>query len=192
VQTRQTYFFSTFVYHNHWGAFTLLVAGACLGLLFHFWKRGGDRDLWHSPVLAGAVATLLLAATIPLSGSRSSSILLGLFLLGALIHVFFILIRQTRAKHEAATFPVIALGLTALLALAAILYLSQDVIVQRTQLTSEQLNQIHTESSLNPRLTLYRDTWRTAMVKPWFGWGLETYGDVFRIYNSQRAVETWF
>ena len=72
VETRQTYFFSTFVYHNHWGAFTLLITGACLGLLFHFWKRGGYRDLWHSPVLAGAVATLLLTATIPLSGSRSS------------------------------------------------------------------------------------------------------------------------
>ncbi len=30
------------------------------------------------------------------------------------------------------------------------------------------------------------------MVQPWFGWGLETYGNVFRIYNSQRAVEVHF
>ena len=192
VQTSQNYFFSTFVYHNHWGAFTLLIAGACIGLLFYFWQRGGDRDLWHSPVLAGAVATLLLAATIPLSGSRSCSFFLGLLLLGALLHAFARLIRQRRARHQSAVPPIVALSATAFLALAAIIYLSEDVIAQRSRLTSEQLAHIRTEDSLNSRLTLYRDTWRTAQVKPWFGWGLETYGDVFRIYNSQRAVETWF
>ena len=117
VSTRQNYFFSTFVYHNHWGAFTLLIAGVCLGLLFHFWKRGGYRDLWHSPVLAGAVATVLLVATIPLSGSRSSSLLLGLLLFGAMGHCLVHLIRQRQARHESATQPVAALGLTALLAL---------------------------------------------------------------------------
>jgi O-antigen ligase len=30
-----------------------------------------------------------------------------------------------------------------------------------------------------------------AMEKPWFGWGLESYADVFRIYNSQRTAERW-
>ena len=192
VQTRQNYFFSTFVYHNHWGAFTILVTGACIGLLFHFWKRGGYRDLWHSPVLAGAVATLLLTATIPLSGSRSCSLLLGLLLIGALVHAFAHLLQRRSTRREASTRSVVALGLTVLLALSAVIYLSQDVIAQRSRLTAEQLSRIRTEDSLNSRLTLYRDTWRTGMVKPWFGWGLETYGDVFRIYNSQRAVETWF
>ena len=192
VPTRQNYFFSTFVYHNQWGAFTLLIAGICLGLLFHFWKRGGYRDFWHSPVLAGAVATLLLTATIPLSGSRSCSLLLSLFLAGAVGHVLFWLIRQRQTRHESALPPVLALLLTALLALTAIIYLSQDVIARRSRLTAEQLTNIRHEDTLNSRLTLYRDTWRTGMVKPWFGWGLETYGDVFRIYNSQRAVESWF
>ena len=192
VHTRQTFFFSTFVYHNHWGAFILLITGACLGLLFHFWKRGGYRDFWHSPVLAGSVATLLLTATIPLSGSRSCSVLLGLFLFGAIGHVVVWLIRQRRSRRESATAPVVSLVVAALLALTAIGYLSRDVIAQRAQLTTEQLGHIRTEDNLNSRLTLYRDTWRTGLVKPWFGWGLETYGDVFRIYNSQRAVETWF
>lgn len=192
VPTSQTYFFSTFVYHNHWGAFTVLIAGACLGLLFHFWQRGSYRDLWHSPVPVGAVATLLLAATLPLSGSRSSSLLLGLFLFGAIGHVCFSLFQQSRARHESATRPILALIVTALIGLAAIIYLSQEMIARRAHLTTEQLSHIRGEDSLNSRLTLYRDTWRTATVKPWFGWGLETYGDVFRIYNSQRAVEILF
>lgn len=192
VANRQTYFFSTFVYHNHWGAFNLLITGASLGLFFHFWQRGGYRDLWHSPVPAGAVATLLLASTIPLSGSRSSSLLLGALLLGALLHGSLRLIRQHRERQESATRPIVVLGVTVIVALAAIIYLSQDVIALRSRLTTEQLTQMRGENSLNSRLTLYRDTVRTGLVKPWFGWGLETYGDVFRIYNSQRADEVWF
>ncbi len=192
VETKQNFFFSTFVYHNHWGAFTLLITGACLGLLFHFWKRGGYRDLWHSPVLAGGIATLLLTVTIPLSASRSSTFLLGILLFIAVVHGIVWLIQQRQARHESATPPVLALVIAGVLAVTAIIYLSQDVIARRTQLTTDQLNHIRTEDTLNSRLTLYRDTWRTATVKPWFGWGLETYGDVFRIYNSQRAVESWF
>jgi O-antigen ligase len=30
-----------------------------------------------------------------------------------------------------------------------------------------------------------------AAAKPWFGWGLESYAYVFRIFNTQRAAETW-
>ncbi len=189
MESRQTYFFSTFVYHNHWGAFTLLNAGACLGLLFHFWQRGAERDVWHTPVPAGALAVLLLAATIPLSGSRSCSFLIGLFLLGALLHVLARLTRQRRARGASVAGPAAGLAAAAALAAAAIGYLSFDVIRQRTQITADQLVRLHTEDTLNSRLALYRDTLRMASAKPWFGWGLETYGDVFRIYNSQRADE---
>ena len=41
----------------------LLNIAACLALLFHHHHRGGQRDIWHSPVLIGAVVTLLLAAS---------------------------------------------------------------------------------------------------------------------------------
>jgi O-antigen ligase len=79
----------------------------------------------------------------------------------------------------------------ALLAAAAIAYLGREVIAQRAQLTTEQLAAIAKEDTLNSRLTLYRDTWRMAAEKPWFGWGLESYAHVFRIFNTQRGVESW-
>ena len=59
-------FFATFIYHNHWGAFTLLNLAAGVALLFHYHRRGGQRDIWHSPVLLGAVAIVLLALSVPL------------------------------------------------------------------------------------------------------------------------------
>ena len=185
-------FFSTFIYHNHWGAFTLLNTAICLGLLFHHVRRGGPRDVWHSPVLLGGLATLVLAATIPLSASRSCTVLLTVLLLSALVHHVARLIRRRRERQESAVLPVTGLVFAALLATGAIVYLGRAVIAQRARLTREQLGAIAREDTLNSRLTLYRDTWRMAAAKPWFGWGLESYAHVFRIYNSQRPVEPWF
>jgi O-antigen ligase len=184
-------FFSTFIYHNHWGAFTLLNLACCLALLFHHLRRGGHRDAWHSPVLLGAVAVLLLAATIPLSASRSSTALAALLLFGAFLHFLLRLIRRRRERGESALPPALALIAAAALATAAIAYLGRDVIAQRARLTEEQLAHIAREDRLNSRLALYRDTWRMAAARPWCGWGLESYAYVFRIFNTQRAPETW-
>lgn len=184
-------FFATFIYHNHWGAFTLLNTAVCVGLLFHFVRRGGHRDIWHSPVLLGALALLLLALSVPLSASRSSTMLVSLLLLGALTHFLLRLIRRRRERHESALLPVAAIILAALVALGAIGWLSREVIAQRVRLTETQLTHIAREDTLNSRLTLYRDTWRMAAAKPVFGWGLESYAHVFRVFNSQRAAESW-
>lgn len=186
VKSPNEHFFSTFVYHNHWGAFTLLNTGVCLGLLFHSVRRGGHRDVWHSPVTAGATATLLLAASVPLSTSRSSTILVAVFLFAALVHLLLRLIRRRRDLNESAALPVVGIILAATVAVAAIIYLGRGVIAQRVQLTHQQIEQAQADTALNPRLQLYQDTWRMAKDKPWFGWGLETYGDVFRIYNSAK------
>ncbi len=190
VPSPNTHFFSTFIYHNHWGAFTLLNTAVCVALLFHYHRRGGHRDIWHSPVLLGAVVTLLLAISVPLSASRSCTVLVGALLAGALIHFLLRVIRQRREKHESALLPVAGIALAAILSLAAISYLGRDVIVQRAELTSEQLSRLSHEGTLTSRLILYRDTWRMASEKPWFGWGLESYAHVFRIFNTQRTAES--
>ena len=191
VPAPNPHFFSTFVYHNHWGAFTVLNTAVCLGLLFQALRRGSQRDPWHSPVLLGALVTLLLAVSIPLSASRSCTALIGLLLFCALTHFLLRLIRRRRAARESALIPVAGIILATALSVAAVAYLGRDVIAQRAQLTSEQVAHLTHESALNSRLTLYRDTWRMAAEKPWFGWGLESYAHVFRIFNTQRAVELW-
>ena len=185
-------FFSTFIYPNHWGAFTLLNTAVCVGLLYHFIRRGGQRDFWHSPAPLGAVATLLLAVTIPLCGSRSSTALTFLLLFGALTHFLVRLIRRRRELSESPALPVAGIVLAALLSLAAIAYLSRDVIAQRARLTSEQVASAAKQGTLVSRLALYRDTWRMAAAKPVFGWGLDSYAHVFRIFNTQRTAETWW
>ncbi len=184
-------FFSTFVYHNHWGAFTVMNTAACLALFFHLLRRNDQRDLWHSPIMLAALAALLLAISVPLSASRSCTVLMGVLLGGALVHLLRRIIQHRRANHESATAPVLGLIFAATLAATAIGYLGADVIAQRLQQSAEQLTQIEQANTLNARLTLYRDTWHMAEARPWFGWGLESYAHIFRIFNTQRAAEAW-
>ncbi len=184
-------FFSTFIYHNHWGAFTLLNTAVCVALLFHVYRRGGHRDIWHSPVLLGALLTLLLAASVPLSASRSCTVLVGLLLLGALIHFLTRLVRRQSGPRGHRWLPVAGILLAAALAVGAVTYLARRSIAERWYQTSAQLAPGAREATFGLRLTLYRDTWRMAEEKPWFGWGLESYARVFRIFNTQRAAELW-
>jgi O-antigen ligase len=192
VASPQKYFFATFVYHNHWGAFTVLNLAACLALLFHALRRGGHRDTWHSPVPLGAVAILFIAATAPLSASRSTTLLLALFLTGALVHFLAQLVRRRRARHESSLPIVGGVVFAALVAVAAVLYLSRDVVRDRLRTTVEQIAEMRSEDERIPRGSLYVDTWQMVRDRPAFGWGLETYGTAFRLYNTQRARELVF
>jgi len=191
VPSPNSRFFSTFIYHNHWGAFVVLNTAVCVGLLFHHLHRSGPRDIWHSPVPMGAVAALLLAATVPLSASRSCTVLIGLLLLGALTHFLLRLVRRRRERGAAALLPVTAIVLAAVLATAGTAYLGRQAIAQRLYQTTAQLAPEARDVNVQSRLTLYRDTWTMAAAKPWFGWGLESYAHIFRIFNTQRAVEMW-
>ncbi len=184
-------FFSTFVYHNHWGAFTVLNTSVCLGLLYHLIRRNNDRPFWHTPIPLAALALLLLAVSVPLSASRSCTVLMAVLLLGSLVHLLIRVVRRRRNERRPVAAPLTIILITTALAIGAIYYLGQEVIAQRAVLTSEQLAAIAKEDTLNSRLTLYRDTWRMALDKPWFGWGLESYAHVFRIFNTQRATELW-
>lgn len=184
-------FFATFIYHNHWGAFVLLNIAACLALLFHYHRRGGHRDIWHSPVLIGAVVTLLLAASVPLSASRSCTLLAAGLLGTALFHFTLRVVRRRRESGESVAAPLAGLFTVAVLAAAAIAFLGRGAMAERIQQTSRQLSDLHQGQVITSRLTLYRDTWQMAAEKPWFGWGLESYAHVFRIFNTQRAAETW-
>jgi O-antigen ligase len=185
-------FFSTFIYHNHWGAFTLLNTAICIALFFHYYRYRGHRDIWHSPALLWAVSALVLAMSVPLSASRSCTFLIGALLTGTLVHFLIRLSRRRLEKRQPVLLPVTGVILAALLAVGAIGYLGREAIAQRMRQTTQQLSHLSENNTLSSRLTLYRDTWHMAAQKPWFGWGLESYAHVFRIYNTQRTAETWW
>jgi len=187
VKSPNPVFFASFIYHNHWGAFILLMIAACLGLVWHYSRRSGReyRNFWHSPAFVGLVLVFFLVATIPLSASRSSSLLAIMLLGGTFLHWTARLVRKRRAYRESAILPVAGACLALALAGAAIFWLGWPVIEQRLALTKDQVAQMRAQGSIGSRWILYRDTWRMARDQLWFGWGMGSFHTVFFTYNTQ-------
>jgi O-antigen ligase len=185
VPSVQTYFFSSFIYHNHWGAYAVLMAAACLGMVRRYASRLRGRGFFRSPGPAGLVVVLLIAMTTPLSTSRSCTalmiVLLGVTFLGWTLR----LTRRRRALNESAGPPLLAAGIAMAAAVAAIGFLARESINARVTQTTQQIADMRARGSVGQRAILYRDTWRMAENKPAFGWGMASYPYVFVLYNSQ-------
>jgi O-antigen ligase len=178
-------FFASFIYHNHWGAFAVLMIGVCLAWIFQQTRRQEHRDFWHSPGFGGLVASLFLAATIPLSGSRSCTAL-ALILLGiALLHGLRRVTCRRRDEGRSAAVPVLAVVVDTLLATGFIYQLARRDIEARLADTREQIAHAQNRRQTDARIQLYRDTVHMAKDRPWFGWGIGSYGTVFMLYNQQ-------
>ncbi len=177
-------FFATFIYHNHWGAFIIVMVGVCCALVAHLARSDGTRDLWHSPIPSLILGILLLAATPPLSSSRSTSLLTLFFVSAAAIHGGWLLATRRRAEGREWKTPLLATTLALAVGFGAILFLAWPTIKQRAEKTAEQLRQMQDQGGLGQRAQLYRDTLKMAEAHPWAGWGLESYETVFRRYNS--------
>jgi len=185
-------FFASFIYHNHWGAFALLATAAALGLLFHHRRHRRQADGKHSPALFGLVATLAVAASVPLSTSRSCTVLLLFLLAGALVAWLRLSHREAEATGKSRLVPaVISAGVFAI-GLGAIYLLGRPAIEARLHATHEQVAELRQRGDFGARQQLYADTWHMARARLWCGWGLGSYATVFRIYNSQNTPEAWF
>lgn len=189
VPSPQIAFFSSFVYHNHWGAFTILMMSACLGLTWHYARRSEPRNFMHSPALAGLVAMFFLAVSIPLSTSRSCTLLAGVLLAAGFIHWFLRLVQKRRRYRESIVLPLAAATAVVLVALIGVWQFAHESILARTPQTQAQIREIISSGSIGSRSILYHDTWRMALDKRWFGWGMASYPYVFWLYNTQTAVD---
>jgi len=185
VKSPQPYFFASFIYHNHWGAFAVLMTATCLGLVWYSGLRGrSPRGLLYTPAFGGLVAVLFIAATTPLSTSRSCTVLTLLLLAGAFVHWLTHLVRRRRQFNESMAAPLTSVLAAGVVAAAGIWFLASETIRIRIAKTEEQVADIRASGSVG-RWILYRDTWRMAEDRIWFGWGMASYPKVFEFYNSQ-------
>jgi hypothetical protein len=183
---RQPFFFASFIYHNHWGAFAIEMSAVCLGLAWRSRNMGGFRSFFRTPGFLMLVAALFLAATEPVSASRSGTLLLLPLWAGAGLHWFFRLVRRRRRFNESVKGPILATSALAVLVAGGIWYIASDIIQARLATTREQVAEMAAAGSRDSRAVLYHDTWRMARDKLWFGWGMGSYPRAFIQYNSQR------
>lgn len=178
--------FATFLYHNHWGAFAVLHVAITLALIFYSLRRPPVRGWLHGPGPLLAIVAATIAATAPLSSSRSTTVLMALLGLCAAALAFRQLRRISRrhGSPRSAILGGIAFFLITLSGIGLAAYQSREVIATRVQATLRQIADLQSGTAIYTRADLYADTWRMAADRPVFGWGLETYGPIFLGYST--------
>lgn len=192
VRSPNEHFFSTFIYDNHWGAFLILWLATAAGLLFYQAGHHLGRDLWHSPFSLALIGVLILAASAPVSYSRSATAMAALVVAVALAHACIRLASFRRRQHRPAWPPVVALLVFATGAAGATGWLAERSLSARYDQTRRALGQEKSafDALLGDRLKLYADTWKLAAEKPVFGWGLRNYGYAFMLIRPRSDDPT--
>lgn len=191
VESPNSSFFASFIYHNHWGPYALLNIAGWFGLIEYLAREDRGRGFLHSPGFAALIAILLISTTIPLSTSRSSTLMLAFILT---VGMFWWLWRFDRQASGPAKRPLalVAGTVTLLLIFAAAFWVGQDSIKSRLADTREQIAQMKEMGGIGQRARVYGDSIRFIKTKPIAGWGLESYAFVYRRYNSEpKTVEGW-
>lgn len=190
VPVPQPRFFATFVYHNHWGAFTLMMVALILGLGWHYVRTIQSRDIFQGPLAVIAFCILLLAVTLPLSGSRSCT-LLGIALLAAAsVHTAVHAARRRHARSLSSLPPFLLLAALWLSLIGGAWFVGRGTILDRLETSRSQLEEMKALGGIGDRALLYHNTWRMARDKPLFGWGMASYPHVFYgFYNTRTSPD---
>jgi O-Antigen ligase len=187
VKSPQDYFFASFVYDNHWGAFIILTMGACLGLALRYVNGSRGGGFFHGPSLVGFAAAAFIGLSVPFSGARACSILLSILGCIALAKGAPRIARSLRSSGVTPPVAYVGMALTAVVAALGAWAVAGDVIESRISKARSQVSAMWAEGGLGARGILYHDTWHMARPRLLFGWGMGSFPSVFGLYNTQVA-----
>ncbi len=187
VKSPQVMFFSSFVYDNHWGAFTILMLCACTGLVIRYAGGMDGRGFFNGPAFIGLVAAILIGLSIPLSGSRACTFLLCLVAIAAAYKGLPRATRSMKASGMAGGARFFVTASITLLVISAVWLIAGEVIKARAEKTKDQISEMWAHGSIGSRAILYHDTWRMARQRMPFGWGMGSFPRVFLLYNTQES-----
>jgi O-antigen ligase len=188
VKSPQDYFFASFVYDNHWGAFIILMMGACIGLVLRYSHGSNGDGFFHGPALVGLVAALLIEISVPLSGARACTVLLGMLTLVGLVKGAPTISQALRMSGVTPAAANAGIAVVAILAVWGAWAVAGDVIHSRVAKAKEQVAMAWAQGGLGARAIVYHDTWRMARARPLFGWGMGSFPSVFALYNTQVST----
>jgi hypothetical protein len=185
VKSPQDFFFASFVYDNHWGSFCILMLGACVGLTIRYTNGVRGSGFFHGPAPIGFTAFLMIGASIPLSGSRACTLLLGILTIAGIAMGASRVTRSLRFSGASRAGALAAIGFAAVLAVGCVWMVAGDTIHARVEKTRQQVSDMLRQGGIGSRSVLYRDSWTMAHDRLLFGWGMGSYPFVFPLYNSQ-------
>jgi O-antigen ligase len=169
---KEWYFYSSFIYHNHWAAYALLAQGAALGLFFSSPQR------WMRALTALAVGVLFASTLI-------ASARLGALLTGGLGAAALVVAWRHAATRPRSRRALLIGGLAGLLlVVGATAWLMRSGPGPGGHRTYASLLK---NNPFTSRFHLVEDTWQMVRAKPVFGWGLGAFASGFRIYQRPET-----
>ena len=177
------YYFSTFTYKNHWCAFALINIYITTALLIHKWRKYGNQSLRMFQPYLLFVSLSFTIISIPLSGSRSGSLLL--------VFSFFIIILFVLRFSNIKRLKSLILLSCCCTAFIFLLFIFMNKLHKDSQ--SEMLTNFKTQindlkyGKLPLRILLWRDLCGQISHKPLLGYGFNSYSVVNPIYQSSEV-----
>ncbi|MDA7644557.1 O-antigen ligase family protein [Verrucomicrobiales bacterium] len=171
--------FASFHYKNNWTAYAVLSAAIGIGMGSYWWKAGRSLFKAKSPTAFFVFATPLLVLTLPLIQSRA-----GVFI-GTLLVMWLgvVVWNGYRVSERKSPWPMVVLAVAVGL-LGWFSWSTTAPEIQRMLKKSErQLEQV-TADEPTGRMVLFRDTVAMAKEKPWFGWGLASFSQVYPAFQG--------
>lgn len=177
-------FFSTFVYHNHWGAFALLCAGSVWSLALYIERRTAPTPLTQTPAPFLGLIGLVIITAIPLSSARAATVAAGLLMLGTGALLAIRLTRRMRDRSSDAPRR-IGMIITAMCVAAFGLMLTRETWRKELAQSREQIADFRGGGIGDARFTIYGDTLRLIAERPVFGWGWQSFQYVYPEVQSE-------
>lgn len=177
------YYFSSFTYKNHWSAFALLAISSIIGIIINSWQRKGRDGILNILTSLLFLSFIFLIISIPLSGSRSGSMLLVLTLVVSL----FLVIRYfklSKVKH----WLLLSSGLITLFIILFGLTKKLHPETTHEMMTNFKSQYENLTSGKKPlRFLLWKDLYQQISNKPVFGYGFDSYRAINPIYQSNEV-----
>lgn len=185
VPTSSGLHFASIIYRNHWSAYAVLLTTFSLGFAaggVQRWVEGRGR---LNRALPGVVLALLIAASVPLTGSRSGMVMLALLAVSAAAYFAWRICRmhpapaQRRERNLALiVFLLMGLGMGVALGIGA------SSFAAAKDRTLAQWERYKEGEYPDLRWPLIKDSLRMAQARPVYGWGLGTFGQVIPTYQG--------
>lgn len=184
IRDRHGYHFASFVYRNHWAAAVILMVPIALGFSFSALRRWANGKGPFDAMIGGFGIALLFGITLPMPGTRSGLVAFCGLMIFSLIKLGIIIIQARRASGTAGKWiQVSVIAALVLLVTIGSLFLTKNPLERHWQRTKNQWRGLASGQS-ELRLRFTQDTLRMAADRPWWGWGVGSFGFVFPRYHG--------
>lgn len=179
IKVPAAYFHSTFVYKNHAGAYFNLILAVTLGLGVWHHVRGLRRLEKSSPAPVFAFGVVVIGSCVFMSVSRTAMMLLGGYLVVALIAYLVWRSRDRSTVANPAVSALLAIGAAAFIAAVAY-FLNLDHSIDQIQ----NAFGVGREAAIDSRVTARTATFELFKDQPLMGWGAGSFRHAFPIHQQ--------